>query len=97
MNTNLNQSSTLRVNVWDYPSVVCEKCGCEFYEQVFIFKKISGLVLGTGGDDVIQPVPVCICKKCGEVMSEYKKDIATGKPKEATTTSTNTTHSNLII
>lgn len=71
---NANQQGNIRINPLDYPSVPCEKCGCEYYKQVAIFKKIPGIVAGTGSEPIIYPIPVYICEKCGELMSEYKKD-----------------------
>lgn len=70
-----NKKTTLRVNVWDYPSVVCDNCGNEVFVPGMIFKKISGLAVGMGAQEVTQPVPVYICAKCGDVMPEFKEDM----------------------
>lgn len=74
-----NGKTQIRVNVWDYPSVRCDKCASEKFIPAFIFKKIPGLLVGTGTQEHIQPVPVHVCWSCGELMPVYKQDIENAK------------------
>ena len=84
-----NQRNNVRVNPLDYPSITCEKCGNEYFKQVAIFKKIPGIVAGTGSEPIIYPIPVYICEKCGELMSEYKKDFEKSQQQNNNQTSKN--------
>lgn len=86
---NANQRGNIRVNPLDYPSIPCDKCGCEFYKQVVVFKKIPGVAVGSGSEPVIYPIPVYVCEKCGELMSEYKKDMDNEKDSKASQTNSN--------
>jgi hypothetical protein len=56
----------------EYPSIYCDKCGCETFVPAYVFKKIPGIALGYAGQDVTTPIEVYICSKCGELMPEYK-------------------------
>lgn len=77
-----NSRMNMKVNPLEYPSIPCDNCGCECYEQAMIFKKIPGLVLGAGNESQIYPIPVFICKHCGVLMSEYRKDFENAKNKK---------------
>lgn len=90
---NLNSQANMRVNPLDYPSIPCENCGCEYYKQVAVFKKIPGVAVGAGAEPIIYPIPVYICNKCGELMSEYKKDFE----KDKNTSANNQTNSQIIL
>ena len=52
----------------------CDKCGNETFEAAYIIKNIPGLVLGNGSDDVQYPLDVVVCKKCGAIMKDYRKE-----------------------
>ena len=82
-----NQKTTLRVNVWDYPSVVCDSCGHEIFVPAVIFKRISGIAVGMGNKEITQPVPIYVCAKCGDVMPEFKEDMQTTEQKQKQTNS----------
>lgn len=72
---NNNTKNTIRVNVWEQESVRCDSCGHDIFVQAFIYKRIPGLLMGTGTEEHIQPVPVAVCAKCGDLMPVYKEDI----------------------
>ena len=50
--------------------VTCEKCGNEYFQQVLVIRKASGLLTGTGTPTYI-PIPVFACTKCGNVNEEF--------------------------
>lgn len=56
------------------PYYTCEHCGGLNFIQILRYKKISGLLDGSGEDKRIA-VPVVACADCGEVPSEYLKQI----------------------
>lgn len=78
-----NAQVNMAVNPLDYPSIPCDSCGCEYFEQAMVFKKIPGVLLGTGAEHQVYPIPVFVCKKCGDLMPEYKEEI---KPSDKNTT-----------
>lgn len=69
----------LSVNPLEYPSVVCDKCNCETFIPAAVFKRVPGVVAGSGTEDSLVPIPVYICSKCGELMPDYRKMIPTSK------------------
>ena len=74
------QGSPINVNPLDYPSVVCPECGCQTFVPAMIFKRIPGVVLGTGSEEQQMAVKVFICSKCGELSPKDKELI--GEPKQ---------------
>lgn len=50
-------------------AIKCEKCGCDYFESVFILRKVSKLLIGSNEDGVI-PINVFSCKKCGHINDE---------------------------
>ena len=66
------EQNTIHVNPLKYPSILCDKCGCETFVPAYVFKKIPGVAIGYAGQDVTTPIEVYICSKCGELMPEYK-------------------------
>lgn len=66
------EKSTIRINPLEYPSILCDQCGCETFVPAYVFKKIPGVALGYAAQDVTTPIEVYICSKCGELMPEYK-------------------------
>ena len=59
----------MNINIQDLKSVVCD-CGSVLYNQVFIVKRVPGLMAGTP-KDTIAPVPVFSCVQCGEILIEF--------------------------
>lgn len=55
--------------VLDSPNVICE-CGCKTFVEMAVLKKVSGLLLGTGKDEIV-PIPVFGCAKCGKIPAEF--------------------------
>ena len=69
-----------RVNVTpkDMKSIVCvnEGCGSTLFNQHFMVNSVSGMLVGTPGQDKIIPMPVFACKECGTLL----KFDTNGKP-----------------
>lgn len=55
--------------VLDSKNCVC-KCGCRVFTEGYVVKRISSIYTGTGKEE-LYPIPVYICSKCGEIMSEF--------------------------
>ena len=53
--------NTIRVNPLKYPNVKCH-CGCEVWNQGVILKRIPGLEMGQGTEDVFVDLPVSSSK-----------------------------------
>lgn len=69
----LKQSHGPKVDPLKYPTEKCEKCGGIVYKNGYIFKKIPGLEIGNGTEDVQYPVPVFVCNTCGELCKADKE------------------------
>lgn len=51
----------------DAPLEVCPECGCKFYDEVVVVKKINGLMVGSPNEYEYSPVPVYICHNCHRI------------------------------
>lgn len=72
MDTDFNSGLTeqqLMKSVMTSPNVKC-KCGSKVFHEAHILKKVSALVSPTGRD-MIYPIPVYVCDKCGEIPNEF--------------------------
>jgi len=63
-----------KFNPLKYENIKCDKCGNETFESAFIIKNIPGLVMGQGNEDIQYPLDVVVCKKCGAIMKDYRKE-----------------------
>lgn len=77
-----NKKQTLRVNPLEYPSVICPDCGTKVFIPATIFKKVPGLLLGTGTEEELIPIQVCICANCHKLMPEFKQLEIEPEPKK---------------
>lgn len=57
-------SNAPKVDIFDYPSVVCT-CGNEYFVPAVMFRQVPGLALGAPEQTVNIPVKVFVCSKCG--------------------------------
>ena len=48
----------------------CEKCGCNTFKGTNLIKTISAIV-SPSGKEMIIPIPVFACEKCGHVNKEF--------------------------
>ena len=79
MKDDLNLGKGPIVNPLKYPSVKCDNCGGELFEEKIILKKIPGLIAGTGSEDINYPVSVLACSKCGTIEKTYRDLIEKGE------------------
>tara|TARA_R100000231_G_scaffold122758_1_gene92928 strand:+ start:273 stop:509 length:237 start_codon:yes stop_codon:yes gene_type:complete len=54
----------------DMTDIVCENCGCRYFNQVHAFKRVSALLSPTGKEQ-IAPVPSFRCSDCGHINEEF--------------------------
>lgn len=48
----------------------CGSCGCPFFDQTMLIRKISRLYTGSP-EDQITFVPVMVCHDCGQPLKEF--------------------------
>ena len=63
---------TQTVEVSQTTPVKCEKCENSTFKQTLLIRKMSALVSSSGQEMVI-PIGVFACEKCGHVNSEFEK------------------------
>ena len=66
----VNKLSAPQLSLADTKAVVCEKCGCEIFEQGLMLREVSALMTGTGQPGIV-PIPVFICSNCGHVNKQF--------------------------
>ena len=67
---NMNQQKQIKINPNDLTDVVCDKCGEQTFEPVFLFKKLSAVMSPTGKDSLI-PLQVYRCTECGHINEGF--------------------------
>lgn len=65
------QQGNLNIDLREQPSVTCEKCGGELFEEVTYIKKVSKLLTGTPQDTVV-PFPTYRCAECKHMNEDFK-------------------------
>jgi len=65
-----NGQSQMNINPNDLEDVVCEKCGCQTFEPVFLFKSLSA-VLSPSGQKSLIPLQLYKCTECGHINEEF--------------------------
>ena len=72
------QSKQVNINPNDMKTVSCanSKCDGKIFSQNVMVKSVSGMLIGTPGQDKIVPIPVFVCIKCGTPL-QFDKN---GKP-----------------
>lgn len=55
----------------DAEDVVCEKCGCRYFREVYAFKRIKGLLIGKSEDEII-PINTFACSECGHINKGFE-------------------------
>lgn len=76
------QKQTLRVNPLDYPSVICPDCGTKVFIPAAVFKKVPGILLGTGAEEELIPIQVYVCAKCHKLLPEFEQLEKESEPKK---------------
>lgn len=55
-------------------NLACESCNNEVFKQTYVIKKISGL-LTDNGKEMMAPIPIFSCAKCGNVNKVFVDDL----------------------
>lgn len=72
-----NPEQQVRVNLAALETVVCEKCGNNTYEAVYMIKRMSPLHPLAGGEEHFIPLappvipPIFACKKCQHINKAF--------------------------
>lgn len=61
----------IRIGKDDMEEVTCE-CGCKFFKEVYVIRKVSGLLVGKSEDQYV-PMNVLVCDKCGKEFNPEEK------------------------
>jgi hypothetical protein len=70
MNQKQAQQQNININPDDLVDVVCDKCGCQTFSQVFLFKKLSAVLSPTGKDTMV-PLQTYKCTDCGHINKDF--------------------------
>tara|TARA_R110001592_G_scaffold316154_2_gene592401 strand:- start:1207 stop:1482 length:276 start_codon:yes stop_codon:yes gene_type:complete len=68
--TQQQPKQNININPSDLVDVLCEKCECQTFTQVFLFKKLSAVLSPTGKDTMV-PLQTYKCTECGHMNSEF--------------------------
>lgn len=64
-------NNQLSIKLLSQPNVVCE-CGCMYFVQKQVLKKIPALLIGAPEDQIVN-IPVFVCDKCGKILPDDEK------------------------
>ena len=70
MNKQNGQQAQFNLNPDDLTDILCDKCQCQTFDPVFLFKKISAVLSPTGKESMI-PLQVYKCSDCGHINDEF--------------------------
>tara|TARA_Y100000592_G_scaffold63458_1_gene98915 strand:+ start:786 stop:1019 length:234 start_codon:yes stop_codon:yes gene_type:complete len=62
--------SQVNVDISQADDAKCDKCEHDVFVPVFLIKKVSA-IMSPNGQDIIAPVQVFGCNKCGHVNKEF--------------------------
>ena len=65
-----NVGRSMGLKIEDMTDIVCENCGCRYFNQVHAFKRVSALLSPTGKEQIM-PVPSFRCSDCGHINEEF--------------------------
>ena len=51
--------------------IMCEKCGCDTFQDIVFLFRISKIVTGSAQDTIV-PMPSFKCSSCGNINEEFK-------------------------
>ena len=60
----------VNVDISQADDVKCDNCGHDVFVPVFYIKKVSA-IMSPNGQEIIAPVQVFGCNKCGHVNKEF--------------------------
>ena len=61
-----------QIDISKTSAIKCDKCENQTFKQTLLIRKMSALVSSSGQEMVI-PIGVFACEKCGHVNSEFEK------------------------
>jgi uncharacterized Zn finger protein len=67
----MDTNPQMKIDLREQPTLICEKCQSEYFEEVVMIKKVSKLYTGSS-EDTIVPFPTYRCADCGHVNEEFK-------------------------
>ena len=65
-----NVGRSMGLKLEDMTDIICENCGCRYFNQVHAFKRVSALLSPTGKEQIM-PVPSFRCSDCGHINEEF--------------------------
>ena len=65
-----NMGRSMGLKLEDMTDIICENCGCRYFNQVHAFKRVSALLSPTGKEQIM-PVPSFRCSDCGHINEEF--------------------------
>ena len=65
-----NGAANVNIKPEDLEDVVCDKCGCQTFEPVMVFKSLSAVLSPTGQKSLI-PLQLYKCTECGHINDEF--------------------------
>jgi|TARA_R100001082_G_scaffold110555_1_gene90806 hypothetical protein len=66
----LNSQQKMRINLQDADDVACDECENTYFSPAIIIKRVSALLSPTG-QEMMAPVQLFQCNKCGHVNKEF--------------------------
>ena len=66
----LNSQQKMRINLQDADDVACDECENTYFSPAIIIKRVSALLSPTG-QEMMAPVQLFQCSKCGHVNKEF--------------------------
>ena len=66
-----NMQSKGGIDIKQTTEMVCEECGCKYFNESYLIRKASKLLTGAPQDTII-PIPVMRCADCGHVNDIFK-------------------------
>lgn len=59
-----------KIDLRETETVLCEKCGGQYFQEVFMLKKVSRILTGSS-EDTLVPFPINRCVDCGHVNKGF--------------------------
>ena len=60
-----------QIDLRKQPTVECEKCDSQYFQEVVMVKKVNKLLTGSQ-EDTIVPFPTYRCADCGHVNDDFR-------------------------
>tara|TARA_Y100001963_G_C6498760_1_gene316894 strand:+ start:170 stop:406 length:237 start_codon:yes stop_codon:yes gene_type:complete len=65
-------SRQVNIDVSQAKDIKCDECENDSFKQTILLKRLSALVSPTG-QEVLIPMQVFACEKCGHINDEFRK------------------------